>query len=162
MSQTSWAVVFALSVTHLVGWVGLFSFLTCFFSSTKSRIVGSTCFSSSAPGDSTASDFSLVLLFLFSFFLSFSCLSFLSDLSLRCLRFDSLPSFFWRRNVILQVISPQGEMWQQGGSKVEAKWGWGEREVETKWEYRKVGARWRKGGRKVGVGGSKAGPRREL
>lgn len=68
--------------------------LTCFFSSFSSMIDGSSCFSGSATGTSAVSDFSLLRLFLFSFFLSFSCFSFLSDLSLRCLRLDSLDSVF--------------------------------------------------------------------
>ena len=68
--------------------------LTCFFSSFSSMIDGSSCFSGSAKGISAVSDFSLLRLFLFSFFLSFSCFSFLSDLSLRCLRLDSLDSVF--------------------------------------------------------------------
>ena len=71
--------------------------LTCFFSSFSSIIDGSSCFSGSATGTSAVSDFSLLRLFLFSFFLSFSCFSFLSDLSLRCLRLDSLDSVFWRK-----------------------------------------------------------------
>ena len=68
--------------------------LTCFFSSFSSMIDGSSCFTGSATGTSAVSDFSLLRLFLFSFFLSFSCFSFLSDLSLRCLRLDSLDSVF--------------------------------------------------------------------
>ena len=68
--------------------------LTCFFSSFSSTIDGSSCFSGSATGTSAVSDFSLLRLFLFSFFLSFSCFSFLYDLSLRCLRLDSLDSVF--------------------------------------------------------------------
>ena len=71
--------------------------LTCFFSSFSSMIDGSSCFSGSATGTSAVSDFSLLRLFLFSFFLSFSCFSFLSDLSLRCLRLDSLDSVFQRK-----------------------------------------------------------------
>ena len=68
--------------------------LTCFFPSLSSIIDGSSCLSGSATGTSAVSDFSLLRLFLFSFFLSFSCFSFLSDLSLRCLRLDSLDSVF--------------------------------------------------------------------
>ena len=69
-------------------------YLTCFFSSSNSVIVGSYWFSGSAAAVSGESDFSLVFPFLFSFFLSFSCFSFFSDLSLRCFRFDSLVSDF--------------------------------------------------------------------
>ena len=71
--------------------------LTCFFSSFSSMIDGSSCFTGSVTGTSAVSDFSLLRLFLFSFFLSFSCFSFLSDLSLRCLRLDSLDSVFQRK-----------------------------------------------------------------
>ena len=87
------------SYTDLVG-VGLGGgwrmtlYLTCFFSSSNSVIVGSYWFSGSAAAVSGESGFSLVFPFLFSFFLSFSCLSFFSDLSLRCFRFDSLVSDF--------------------------------------------------------------------
>ena len=69
-------------------------YLTCFFSSSNSVIVGSYWFSGSAAAVSGESGFSLVFPFLFSFFLSFSCFSFFSDLSLRCFRFDSLVSDF--------------------------------------------------------------------
>ena len=78
--------------------------LTGFASSLSSIIDGSSCFSGSAAGISADSDFSLVRLFLFSFFLSFSCFSFLSDLSLRCLRLDSLDSVFYGKKFKFHIF----------------------------------------------------------